>query len=174
MSNILTINGNWLTVNGNILTDGGSTPPGPTPPGPTPTGDYDYKIQMKVVASINLYVNTICMDRSQEGTGNCYSDAACTNELYNLEAWDTFTPDTELTDYVMEYDETIAQFCNIFTVYIKNVVIDTYNMGTIIQGSSTNYGFYKIEVYDKYDNQIAMYQNSEDYPLHWVEYNYFN
>ena len=133
---------------------------------PPPVGDYDYRIDLWSIQP-TLYVNTVCFNRSEEGTGNCYSDSACTNELYDLEAWDSGTSDTEL---IGVYDGTYY----VCSIYLKNVNLSTAPYGTIIAAndSSVNWQWVGGLVYDSNNQVISQYISSPEYNGMWVDVYY--
>lgn len=136
-------------------------------PDPTPVAAYDYRIDL-YSNQPTLYVNTVCFNRSEEGTGNCYSDPACTNELYDLEAWNSGTPDTELTGV---YDDTYY----VCSIYLKNVNVPPQGYyGTIIAAndSSVNWQWVGGYVYDSNNQIISQWITGPDYPGHWVDVYY--
>lgn len=141
------------------------------PDPPAPVGDYEYRIDLWINQP-SLYVNTVCLNRQLEGNGNCYSDPACTNELYDLEAWDSSTPDTELTGV---FDGTYY----VYSIYLKNVTLPTpgeYNdFGTIIAAndSSVNWQWIGGFVYDNNNNIISQSINMPEYNGQWVDVNYY-
>lgn len=136
-------------------------------PDPPPVVNYDYRIDL-YSNQPTLYVNTICFNRNEEGTGNCYSDSSCTNELYDLEAWNSGTPDTELTGV---YDGTYY----VCSIYIKNVNLPpSTSYGTIIAAndSSVNWRWEGGFVYNNNNNVISQFINSPEYSGQWVDVTY--
>lgn len=136
-------------------------------PDPPPVAAYDYRIDLYSNQS-TLSVNTVCFNRTQEGTGNCYSDSACTNELYDLEAWNSGTPDTELTGV---YDGTYY----VCSIYLKNVSLPPSNgYGTVIAAndSSVNWQWVGGYVYNNNNQIISQYISSPAYTGQWVVVTY--
>ena len=138
-------------------------------PDPPPVATYDYRIDLWS-SQPTLYVNTVCFNRTQEGTGNCYSDPACTNELYDLEEWNSYTPDTELTGV---YDDIYGDY--MCSIYLKNVSLPPQgSYGTIIATNDTNVNWYWTGglVYDSNNQIISQNISSPDYTGHWVDVTY--
>jgi hypothetical protein len=137
-------------------------------PTPTPTADYDYKVELRssTANGNTLNVNTFCLNRNNEGNGNCYSDNSCTNELYSLEAWDSSTSDTTLEADHTEDSDYVYYF------YVKNASIDAGCRGTLIAGSVYNMAVNTIRVYDSSDNMVAEVTGLTPSSGEWIEYNY--
>lgn len=112
---------------------------------------WNYCIKLYTSSSA-IALNTICLDRSQEGVGNCYDDSDCTIYLSNLSAWDSSTPDTGfLTEY---YDGETG--LNVVEIYVKDITI-TGTYGTIITGSTepSEYSWEYAKIYDSNWNEIG-------------------
>lgn len=140
---------------------------------PPPVGDYDYKITLYSTNS-TFYVNTVCFNREQEGQGNCYSDPACTNELYDLEMWYDGSPNTQL----FGEQDPLDPMYYVYNIYLKNVSLPQSYIGTII---SANYAidstgdYYHWSwgiVYDINGNIVSQQINESQYAGEWVDINY--
>lgn len=122
---------------------------------------YDYKI-MFASNNSTLSLNTICMDRNQEGTGNCYSDESCTNYLSDLSSWNSSTPDTELI-----YDNFDGNYY-IYNIYVKDVTVSPGSYGTIIAGQN-DYEWSIVYIFDNNGNMIGS-GGTPIYPGDWVDF----
>lgn len=125
-----------------------------------PTANHRYTITITDVSS-PFYANTVCMDRNYEGQGTLYDEYD--NELYNLEAWDSGTPDTELN---------VTNGSAIF--YADNLVDNPpEGMFTFIADANNSY-IGKINVYDNVLAQTILdYDfNNTTQPGEWIETSY--
>lgn len=127
---------------------------------------WNYRV-IFAASTPTINVNTICLDRNQEGTGNCYSDSSCSMYLSDLSQWDSSTLDTTLY-----YSFTQGPWY-IFEVYVKDVTIQQplYNTyGTIIAGSS-DYEWTMVRVFDSDECELGS-AGTPSSPGDWVNITY--
>ena len=111
--------------------------------------NWEHKLVFYTTSS-SLHVNTICMNREQEGNGSCYSDAACQSYMYDLSAWDSSTADTWI-----DWQEQGEQYFK-HTVYVQNASIYSGVYGTIISAANeSDYEWAYVEVYDRSNTLIG-------------------
>lgn len=138
-------------------------------PDPPPVANYDYRLDLGGDQP-TLYLNTVCFNRTEEGTGNCYSDPACTNELYDLEAWNSSTPDTAINGV---YDSNYNYY--VYSIYLKNVNLPPSNSnGTIIAAndSSVYWQWLGGTVYDSNNQAVSQGISPPGYNGAWVDITY--
>lgn len=122
---------------------------------------YNYRVMF---ASNNptLYLNTICMDRTQEGVGSCYSDENCNVYLSDLSEWNSGTSDTALMYTTFDGNYYI------YDVYVKDVTVNSGSYGTIIAGQS-DYEWSILYVFDNNGNMIGG-GGTPSSPGEWVDF----
>lgn len=130
-----------------------------------PTPSHRYTITITDVQVEPFYANTVCMDRNHEGQGTLYDENG--NELTDLEAWNSSTPDTQLN------------VTNGSAIFYADNLVENPPQGrfTLITDSNNNVYMGKIYVYDNVQGQMILdydYNHTTYQPQEWVEIDYMS